>query len=613
MTVLRYATRLTKEHMVFLEKPRRLNLRAKMIVCFAVLMAVGGLFTTVLVTHNLVSAMNDSLIRKGQLRVRELASRSIELFLSEDVVALKKIVDDMMKSDEDLLYVFLLDKSDNVVVHSFPGVFPKALAGANVSPGGQPPAVRILNTERGVVYDFSTPVLGGQLGAARIGLSTRTYQKTIAAVRNKIITTTVVMLHVGIIGLILIAFSITKSLKVLTQAAERITEGDLSHEIKTGAEDEIGKLSSAFKTMVEKLKRQIEELTASEQKIKLLHEYNAKLLNSMGESICVIDSNYRIEFINELMKEKYGDIVGKDCREALGAHERPCAMCPLNEVIETGEPRIISHEARHDRIFEISMFPVKDPEGKVAIIERTSDITDQIRLQKRLDKSEHLAFVGEIAASVAHEINNPLDGIQNCLDILRKDTNGSYSKEQFFDLIAEGLDRIAFIVKRLLVFSRNYKVDKTETSIADVIKKSLLFITSKLAKDGIAVEVDIDGDLPAIEADPYNLSQVIMNIVLNSAQAINGRGNIRIEAQRDSTLDGIQIDISDDGCGIPTENIGRIFDPFFTTKEGTYGTGLGLSFSKKIIEQHYGSISVCSTVGKGTTFTILLPFAEKEL
>ena len=219
--------------------------------------------------------------------------------------------------------------------------------------------------------------------------------------------------------------------------------------------------------------------------------------------------------------------------------------------------------------------------------------------------------MGEIAASVAHEINNPLDGIQNCLEIVRKDEGEISNKEQFYDLIAEGLDRIAFIVKRLLVFSKKYRLDKTQIKIADVIRKSLIFISSKLERDGIVVELEVDDSLPTIEGDSYNLSQVIMNIVLNSAQAIDGQGRIAIRAQEDNKVGGIRVDISDNGCGIPLDDIDKIFDPFFTTKDGTEGTGLGLSFSKKIIEQHGGELSVKSAVGRGATFSILLPPGEE--
>ncbi len=149
--------------------------------------------------------------------------------------------------------------------------------------------------------------------------------------------------------------------------------------------------------------------------------------------------------------------------------------------------------------------------------------------------------------------------------------------------------------------------------IADVIRKSLIFISSKLERDGIVVELEVDDSLPTIEGDSYNLSQVIMNIVLNSAQAIDGRGRIAIRAQEDNKVGGIRVDIADNGCGISPDDIDKIFDPFFSTKDGTEGTGLGLSFSKKIIEQHGGELSVKSVVGQGATFSILLPLGEKGL
>ncbi len=588
-------------------------LRTRIVLSFALLMILGGVFTTILVTSTLIEAMRESLMKRGQLKVRELSSQSSSHVLSEDIVALKKIIDGIVRDDEDVVYVFLLDAKGRAVVHSFPGAFPMALADANMPSNTKTVTAQTLETEEGVIYDFAFPVLEGKLGTARIGLSTRNYEQTVTEVKERIILTTGLVMFIGIVGLVMLAINITNPLRNLTMAAERISEGDLLHEIDVTGEDEIGKLAQAFKTMVQRLRQQIEDLRSSERQIKHLHEYNAKLLDSMGDCISVIDSQYRIEFINDLGKNNYGEVVGKNCREAFGSGERPCEACPMSEVVKKGEPRIMSHTTGGDRILEISMFPVKDAHGKVAVIERTSDITDQVRMQRRLDRSEQLAFVGEIAASVAHEINNPLDGIQNCLEIIRKDEGEISNKEQFYDLIAEGLDRIAFIVKRLLVFSKKYELDKTQIKIADVIRKSLIFISSKLERDGIVVELEVDDSLPTIEGDSYNLSQVIMNIVLNSAQAIDGQGRIAIRAQEDNKVGGIRVDISDNGCGISPDDIDKIFDPFFTTKDGTEGTGLGLSFSKKIIEQHGGELSVRSVVGRGATFSILLPPGEEGL
>ncbi len=138
-------------------------------------------------------------------------------------------------------------------------------------------------------------------------------------------------------------------------------------------------------------------------------------------------------------------------------------------------------------------------------------------------------------------------------------------------------------------------------------------LAQPVERDGIVVELEADDSLPIIEGDSYNLSQVIMNIALNSAQALDGQGRIAIRAQEDSKVGGIRVDISDNGCGIAPDDIHKVFDPFFTTKDGTEGTGLGLSFSKKIIEQHGGELSVKSVVGRGTTFSILLPLGEKGL
>lgn len=257
--------------------------------------------------------------------------------------------------------------------------------------------------------------------------------------------------------------------------------------------------------------------------------------------------------------------------------------------------------------------------------------------QKNLIKTEKLVALGQLSAGVAHEINNPLAFVTSNFGSLRKyvreytklldlcvsDTNKQDIKafiqsqdfdfikndtELIFDEIAEGLGRVKDIVGNLKSFSRTAPEDRSRVSISELIE-NVLKLAHNETKYHCQINTEFEPDIPELYCNKNELVQVFINLIVNAAQAIKKTGEITILGQ--SNEDYIVIDISDDGCGIEEEHIDRIFDPFFTSKPLGEGTGLGLSVSYGIIKDMDGTISVESTVGEGTTFTILLPVDQR--
>ena len=240
-------------------------------------------------------------------------------------------------------------------------------------------------------------------------------------------------------------------------------------------------------------------------------------------------------------------------------------------------------------------------EGKVA--ERTQELE---RIQAQLIRSEKLASLGELVAGIAHEINNPLTGILVFSSLISNDSRLDPALKSDLDTIIQETERCAVIVKGLLDFSRESVPQKIWTSLNEILDASLALVKNQAQFQTIAIVLDYSPDIPAILADPHQLEQVFINILLNASHAMEAGGTLKIATKLCEVHGGVVVKIADTGCGIPEENMSRIFDPFFTTKE-TSGTGLGLSVSYGIINSHGGIIEVESTVGVGTTFTIHLP------
>ncbi len=235
--------------------------------------------------------------------------------------------------------------------------------------------------------------------------------------------------------------------------------------------------------------------------------------------------------------------------------------------------------------------------------ERTREIKE---MQSILIRSEKLASLGELVAGIAHELNNPLTGIMLHASLISDDPRLNQELLEDCRTVIHESRRCSKIVKELLDFARVSDSQKSLQPVHKAINRTTALIEHNVDFKDIEIIKEYESDLPKILMDTSQIEQVLINILINAGQAIPEDGTINIKTGRGSTGDYIYISIKDTGCGIPEENIEKLFDPFFSTK-GHQGTGLGLSVSYGIIQSHSGEITVTSTPGKGTTFTIILP------
>jgi len=246
--------------------------------------------------------------------------------------------------------------------------------------------------------------------------------------------------------------------------------------------------------------------------------------------------------------------------------------------------------------------------------------TEELRLaEAEVARGEKLASIGQLAAGIAHELNNPLTGVLTFTSLMRKKTPEGSQDAEDLDLVIRETRRCATIIRRLLDFAREKPPEKDRVDLNGLIEETVRFVERSAALQHVEITTRLDGDLPELYVDGDLIKQVLMNILVNAQQAIEGPGAIvvtsrlyaarRLPSYGNEPLPVVEIAISDTGCGISKANLQRIFDPFFTSKEVGKGTGLGLSVSYGIVKAHGGEIEVESTVGEGTTFRVFLPAA----
>jgi signal transduction histidine kinase len=245
--------------------------------------------------------------------------------------------------------------------------------------------------------------------------------------------------------------------------------------------------------------------------------------------------------------------------------------------------------------------------GEDEVLLVLGDVTEERVKQERLHLTDRLASIGEMAAGIAHELNNPLTGVIGLSQLLLDEEMSDRAKEDL-KLIYSEAQRAAAVIKKLLTFARQHPTERKAVQINAVVEDVLSLRAYEQKVNNIRVTTRFDDHLPEIVADPFQMQQVFLNIVLNAEQAM-------IEAHKEGTLtvttervDGnIKVSFSDDGPGISPENMRKLFSPFFTTKAVGKGTGLGLSICYGIVTNHGGRIYAQGELGKGVTFVVELP------
>ena len=292
-------------------------------------------------------------------------------------------------------------------------------------------------------------------------------------------------------------------------------------------------------------------------------------------------------------------------------------LASASETARQAEIELIDPEDSRRLPMEITAREVLDEAGQVtAVVSILHDLTEireleRRRVEQQLFESEKLAAVGRLAASIAHEVNNPLEAIKNALYLMQTGSDFDQNS-RFLEIARKETDRVSHIIRQMLGFARRPgEVDWVDVN--ELLEETFVLVEKKMRQQRIKITTHLDPGLPRIRARADQLRQVFLNLILNAQQAISGEGEIRISTSRyeQALQPSIIVQLSDSGVGIAEDDLARIFDPFFST--GKKGTGLGLWVTQDIVRQHGGRIEVSSDIGRGTVFSIILQVASAVL
>ena len=374
------------------------------------------------------------------------------------------------------------------------------------------------------------------------------------------------------------------------------------------------------------------KLQVTMQQQRMAEAKTRAIIDNMLEGLITLDEGGKIESLNAAASK----IFGSDATELIGKNINTLVQIPQQQndpanLLEELQEAIRENGGSPVEVKGIrkngSAFPLEVSISKMRLGE-TMLLTLMVRdiSQEKIRKAEalragQLAAIGELSAGVAHEINNPINGIINYTQLMLDDAESAGDQEhaEILRRIIKESERISVIVRNLLSFARQRDDIEEDIRVKDVIEDSLALVRYQLQKDGIQIQVDIPEGLPHVRGNPQQLQQVFLNLISNARYALNERypsrdpgKRIEIQGSRETRhgRDFIKVTFTDFGSGISQEDLAQVFDPLFTTKPPGKGTGLGLSISQGIIRDHHGYLKVESVQGERTVATVELPVAQ---
>jgi two-component system sensor histidine kinase AtoS len=412
---------------------------------------------------------------------------------------------------------------------------------------------------------------------------------------------------------------VTGPISVLLAATRKLKAGNLEYRIE-GLKDEFGELATGFNLMAGSLKEQVKKIEESEKRYRLLFE-------KAGDAIFILDAEGdaagTIVAANQAAAVMHGyshdELLALNIRD-IDAPEDAARVADRIQRIFNGE--WLKMEINHIKK-DGSVFPVEISEGLLEfgnhryVLALDRDVTERKHMEQALQRTEQIKCAGELSTGLAHEIKNPLAGIKLSIEVLSHSLEKNLTAEdkEIFSRVIEEIKRIESLIKGLLNFARPPLPQFVKTNVNAVLESVAGLVLQNQSgplgtSRSVALVKDLDSHLPEIMADPMQLRQVFMNLILNAVDAMKDGGSLGIKTRFDDSNLSVRVELSDTGRGIDSAVMGKLFQPFFTTK--SKGTGLGLAISKRLIEDHGGKISIEQNSAGGATFIITLPATPSE-
>ncbi|HEY5610113.1 MAG TPA: ATP-binding protein, partial [Thermoanaerobaculia bacterium] len=478
-------------------------------------------------------------------------------------------------------------------------------------------------------FEVAAPIVndGTQIGAITLSISLAGVNRQMEEARSAVIVMSLALFAIGVAASFAVSTLITRPLQRIADTAEEVRQGRLLTRAAVRTRDEVGELATTFNMMLDSIVSTRHELESVNQQLEIKveqHRHEAeerrqlahkmtRLVESTSDGIIATDATGVCVLANEAAKRLLGD----DCAEIIGGKLQDLLHLPngeeaiLNEVMSakilSARPATLARSDGTPLAVELSSAPIVDGSSRLGFVLSFRDVSERETLRKGLEDSKRINSLGQLAATVAHEINNVLMSIQPFAEIILSDAHGHPRLVKSSESILQSVRRGKRVTSEVLQYTRPHQ---PKLLPLDAVPWLHDFASVLRTSVGAAAEIhlDLDEGPLMIDADREQLEQVFTNLVVNARDAMPDGGTILVRC-RDDEEARVHFEVIDSGCGISPETLKRIFEPFFSTK-GVRGTGLGLAIAQQMISAHRGELRVESTVGVGTTFHIVLPRIE---
>ncbi len=602
-------------------KSIRLQTRLILYSTLLIVLLMGLVF--LLVGKRQSESIQEEAKKRGMAIAQNLASVSTNALLTYNYVVLEQNAE-RVALEEDILYVIIHDKEDKVAAYSQHGEKQGMILTDEVSQKAMRTKEPLIqSTHSGVrwapVLDISVPVYikesQEKWGTVRIGLSLERMYQQILETRLNLLLLGVFAIFLGALGSIFFARRITKPISKLVGTTISAAQGDLHQVIDIRTGDEVEELGRNFNFMIEQIQLHRNQLEDRLREITSLKAYTDNVLASMTNGLMTIDLEKKIVTVNEMAEriigKGKGGITGFPMEQVLGEQHPLCKILDETLTQEKG----ISHIEVELKTDEESLWLIAGTslligeEGRTAgALAIFQDITEIKALEEKLRQADRLAALGTLSAGLAHEVKNPLSAIKTFVQLLPQKIGNSSFMEKFNITVPREIDRINHLVEDLLELTRRRVRPLVDLKVDSLILQVIDLHDEEFKRRQIVFQDGLNKTTSAVHGDAETLYRAFSNLIINAVQAMPNGGVLSISSKLDSPSSSLEITFKDTGIGMDETTAKNIFNPFFTTKDK--GTGLGLALTRKIIEDHRGTIEVASKKGIGTTFTVHLPVVK---
>lgn len=609
-----------------LEKIKRSSLKNKIFFSITLVILLISVLIALFTRWVLISSLTSELKRRGLGIGQSIAESCRGPILTEDIPQLTSLLFDARLGERKLLivYVYIQDKKDRVLAHTFTRPFPQGLIDANPLPPDQPHAIRLLKMTGSSVYDVAIPVLEGiyRIGTVHLGVDKNHIDQLIGKLRTTFlgfVSTVTIIFFVISHGL---ARYITRPISQLTRVSDEISRGNFNFSVpledRMSGEDEVRQLASSFMNMAQRIKESQVRLQESEAKYRSLFNSGPNPIFALDQNRHrILDANPRAEAVfgysrEELIGRPFSDLgpIDDSGQQRFGGKNEEVAISKVQYAKKDGSPIHVNVHAIPARYGSVD-----------ALIVATTDISEMVEKDSQLIQASKMTTLGEMSAGIAHEVNQPLNAIKMGSEFLEfmAQSGKKIPQADLLHVVAEisgQVDRAVAIIQRLRDFGRKSDFSKNQVQINDCVRSVIEIIGRQLTLQNIRLDLELSEGIAPVMAHNNRLEQVIFNLLTNARDAIVQRQEsgdedldhcIRISSGQDNRH--VRLTVSDTGVGISDTVKDRIFEAFFTTKQMGEGMGLGLSITNEIVEDYGGTIRIGSGIHGGTAFVLTFPAA----